>query len=143
MPCRGFPVYCKPLLYPVKQVLRDNGGNPVWCDDMAVAVLSDVLPVFQQTGHEIKVDFLSSHRGNASFPHTRNDLFHRRALVVHSEHFQHSGGGAWVDLVLHILVDDIAESRCTAVVLAFQGIFRMAPYDLFGQFGGVIFRHAL
>lgn len=47
VPCRGFPVYCKPLLYPVKQVLRDNGGNPIGRDDMAVAVLSDVLPVFQ------------------------------------------------------------------------------------------------
>ena len=80
-----FLVRLKLLLYPVEQVLRDDSGNPVGRDDMAVAVLSDVLPVFQQTGREIKVDFLSPHRGNASFAHICSDFFHRCALVIHGE----------------------------------------------------------
>jgi len=48
-----------------------------------------------------------------------------------------------VDLIILVLVDDIAESGGAAVILAFQGVLCVAPYHLFGQFGGVVFRHAL
>ena len=138
---RGFSVCRKPFLHPVKQVLGDNGGDTAGGDNFPIAVFPDILPVFQQTGHKVQVNLFTSYRCNALLPHFLHDFLHGGSLVIPGEYFQHHGGGARVKLVLHILVYNIAEGGRTAVILAFQSVFRMAPDNLLGQLSGVVFRH--
>ena len=140
---RGFPVLFQPLLYPVKEVLRDNGRDTAGGNDMAVTVFPDILSVLQKAGDKVQINLPAPHRGKAALRHILHDLFHGGPLVVADITFQHHGGGVRVDLITLVLVDDIAESGGAAVILAFQGVLRVAPDDLFGQFGGVVFRHAL
>lgn len=139
----GFPVLLKPLLYPVKEVLRDNGRDTAGGDDMTVTVFPDILPVLQHTGNKVQINLPAPYCGKAILRHILHDFFHRGPLVVADITFQHHGGGVRVDLIILVLVDDIAESGGAAVILAFQGVLCVAPYHLFGQFGGVVFRHAL
>ena len=128
----GFPVCFEPLLHPVEQVLRDDSGNTAGGDDMAVTVFPDILPVFQQTGNKIQVDFPAPYCGKAAFHKVLHDLFHSGSIGVPGETFQHYGGGVRVDLIAFLLVDDKAKSGRTAVILAFQGVLRMAPDDFLG-----------
>ena len=138
-----FPVHLKPLLYPVEQVLRNDSRNTAGGNDVAVTVFPDILSIFQQTGNKIQVDFPAPYCGKAAFHKVLHDLFHGGSIGVPGEALQHHRGGVRVDLIVFILVDDIAESGGAAVILAFQGVLRVAPDDFLGQLGGVIFRHAL
>ena len=130
-----------PALVGLAQVLGDNGGDTAGGDNFPIAVFPDILPVFQQTGHKVQVNLFTSYRCNALLPHFLHDFLHGGSLVIPGEYFQHHGGGARVKLVLHILVYNIAEGGRTAVILAFQSVFRMAPDNLLGQLSGVVFRH--
>ena len=66
------------------------------------------------------------------------NLPHRLSVIVPLESFSYKGSCEWVDFKAAVCVDGVAERDSTARKFAFQGVFRHAANDLFGQISGVI-----
>ena len=137
----GFPILCQLLLHPVKQVLRYDGWNTIRNDDFPVFIFTQEFSVVEDRRHKVKVYRSASHSGHACIVEIVPYFLHRRAVVIAGENFQHDGGGARVDLIVHIAVDGIAESGGASVVLTLQSVLRMPTDHLLRQLGGVVFCH--
>jgi len=75
---------------------------------------------------------------NALFIEPIPNLPHRLSVIVPLESFSYKGSCERVDFKAAVCVDGVAKGNGAAGELAFQGVFRHAANDLFGQISGVI-----
>lgn len=140
---RGLFVFGQLLLHPVKQVLRNDGGDTVRDYCFPVSELADVPPVFQKMFHTVVTHRLTPrifyHLGIEPIPNFR----HSRAFVISLESFHHERRGQRADLKMLLRIYDITHRFCAAVELAFQRIVGHTADNLLRQVGGIVFSIAL
>ena len=134
-----FSVLRQLLLHPVKEFLRDDGGDTVRDDDFPVDILPDVAAVVQKMLDAV-IGQLAPLRISDALPvEPVPYLRHGGPLVVPLKRLPDKGGGKGVGLESLVAVDLVADGQGAAVEFALQGVLRHAPDHLFGQVGGVIF----
>ena len=104
---RGFFVRRHALLYTVEKLFRHDCWNAVWNNTVAVAVLTDVLPVVQHSGNIICVQFAASRGADAGKIESVRKLLHGCSVGVKLKRFQNSRRGYRVDLVLLIGINGV------------------------------------
>ena len=135
---RGFLVFQHFLLHIIEKFHRHDRRNRIGNQDITIFQLSDVAAVAQHM-----LDGVKGHRPaalilDALFVQPVPDLPHRLSVIVPLESFSYKGSCEWVDFKAAVCVDGVAERDSTARKFAFQGVFRHAANDLFGQISGVI-----
>ena len=140
---RGFLVFLQPVLHPIKEVLGDDGGNPVWHHNVPVGVFPDIAAVFQEVLDAVIGHFLTSCVLHTTLVEPVPDLRHGSPLVIALKSLQHERGGQRVKLETLVAVDLIADGQGAAVVLGFQSVFCHATDYFLGQIGGIVLGIAL
>ena len=132
-------VFCQLFLYPVKDVLGDDGWNTIRHHDVPIGVLSDIAAVVQKVLNAVIGHLLASCVLHTLLVKPVTDGCHGGSLVVTLECLPDKGSSKRVKLEVLVAVNQIADRTSAAVILGFQGVFRHAPDYLFGQVGGVVF----
>ena len=127
---RDLFVFRQLLLHPVKEILGDDGGNPVRHHNVPVGVLPDIAAVVQKVLYTVVGHFLAPCILHALFVEPIPYLRHGGPLVIPLERLPHKGSGERVKLETLVAVDLIADRQGTAVILGFQGVLRHAPDNL-------------
>ena len=135
---RGFLVFQHLLLYIVEKLYGHNGRNRIRNQNIPVFQLTDVAAVAQHVLNDIESHWPTALILDALFIEPIPNLPHRLSVIVPLESFSYKGSCEWVDFKAAVCVDGVAERDSTARKFAFQGVFRHAANDLFGQISGVI-----
>ena len=96
----------------------------------------------QKRGNKVKIKFRIFCIRHAAPVQVVADCVHRFAVGIACENFQNKRCFGWVDLIIFVFVNLIAERHPTAVVLATQRILSLTAHDLFRQLRRIILRHA-
>ena len=80
---------------------------------------------------------------NAVFVQPVPNLFHRKAIPVLPERFQHERGGKRVNVEFPLRIQRIAERSTTTIAATFQDVLCLSTDNLFGKVGRVVFCIAL
>ena len=142
-PGRGFLVFGFQLLYPVKQVFGNNGGNTVRHHNVTVFILPDVLAVAENPVQGVQSNFVAVNTPDFSPVQIIHNFLHCLALVIHLVDFQHNGCRHGIWHIALLLIHHQPKCNRTSIAFAFQRIFRMSTDDFLRQVCGVVFRHAL
>ena len=135
---RGFLVFQHLLLYIVEKLYGHDRWNRIGNQDVPVFQLADVAAVAQHVLNDIESHWPTALILDALFIEPIPNLPHRLSIIVPLESFSYKGNCEWVDFKAAVCVDGVAERDSTARKFAFQGVFRHAANDLFGQISGVI-----
>ena len=135
---RGFLVFQHLFLYIVEKLCGHNGGNRIGNQDVPVLQLADISAVAQHVLDDIESHWPTALILDALFIEPIPNLPHRLSVIVPLESFSYKGSCEWVDFKAAVCVDGVAERDSTARKFAFQGVFRHAANDLFGQISGII-----
>ena len=140
---RSFLVLLNFLLHPLKQILRDDGGDAVGNHHIPVAVLANVPTVFQHLGNAVDGMLAATVVANVMRIQIIPNLRHGGAFIVHLERIQHKRCFDRINLEMLFAVDQIANGGIASVEFALQSILCHATADLFRKVSGEIFRKAL
>ena len=135
---RGFLVFQHLLLYIVEKLYGHDRWNRIGNQDVPVLQLADISAVAQHVLDDIESHWPTALILDALFIEPIPNLPHRLSVIVPLESFSYKGSCEWVDFKAAVCVDGVAERDSTARKFAFQGVFRHAANDLFGQISGVI-----
>ena len=135
---RGFLVFQHLLLYIVEKLYGHDRWNRIGNQDVPVLQLADISAVAQHVLDDIESHWPTTLILDALFVQPVPNLPHRLAVIVPLEGFCHKGSSQRVNLKAAVCIDDITKWDSTARKFAFQGVFRHAANDLFGQISGVI-----
>ena len=135
---RGFLVFQHLLLHIVEKFHRHDRWNRIGNQDVPVLQLADISAVAQHVLDDIESHWPTALILDALFIEPIPNLPHRLSVIVPLESFSYKGSCEWVDFKAAVCVDGVAERDSTARKFAFQGVFRHAANDLFGQISGVI-----
>ena len=135
---RGFLVFQHLLLYIVEKLYGHDRWNRIGNQDVPVLHLADISAVAQHVLDDIESHWPTALILDALFIEPIPNLPHRLSVIVPLESFSYKGSCEWVDFKAAVCVDGVAERDSTARKFAFQGVFRHAANDLFGQISGVI-----
>ena len=135
---RGFLIFSDLLLHIVEKLYGHDRWNRIGNQDVPVLQLADISAVAQHVLDDIESHWPTALILNALFIEPIPNLPHRLSVIVPLESFSYKGSCEWVDFKAAVCVDGVAERDSTARKFAFQGVFRHAANDLFGQISGVI-----
>ena len=135
---RGFLVFQHLLLYIVEKLYGHDRWNRIGNQDVPVLQLADISAVAQHVLDDIESHWPTALILDALFIEPIPNLPHRLSVIVPLESFSYKGSCEWVDFKAAVCVDGVAERDSTARKFDFQGVFRHAANDLFGQISGVI-----
>ena len=139
---RGFLVFQHLLLYIVEKLYGHDRWNRIGNQDVPVLQLADISAVAQHVLDDIESHWPTALILDALFIEPIPNLPHRLSVIVPLESFSYKRCGERVNFKAAVCIDSVAERDSTARELAFQGVFRHAANDLFGQVSGIIFRIA-
>ena len=135
---RGFLVFQHLFLYIIEKLCGHDRWNRIGNQDVPVLQLADISAVAQHVLDDIESHWPTALILDALFIEPIPNLPHRLSVIVPLESFSYKGSCEWVDFKAAVCVDGVAERDSTARKFAFQGVFRHAANDLFGQISGVI-----
>ena len=136
---RGLFVLRQLFLYPVKEVLGDDGGNAVRHHNVPVGVFPDIAAVVQKVLYAVVGHLLAPCVLHALLVEPVPYLRHGGPLVIPLERLPDKGSGERVKLEALVIVNQIADRTGATVIFTFQDVLRHAPDNLFGQVSGVVF----
>ena len=139
---RGFLVFQHLFLYIVEKLCGHNGGNRIGNQNITIFQLPDVAAIVQHMLNGVEGHQPATLVLDALFVQPIPNFPHGLAIVVPLEGFCYKRCGERVNFKAAVCIDSVAERDSTARELAFQGVFRHAANDLFGQVSGIIFRIA-
>ena len=139
----GFFVLLNFLLYPLKQILWNNGRNSMGNHHIPKTVLTDVPSIPEHLSNAVDGMLAVPVIGHIMLIQIIQNLRHSGAFIVHLESIQHKRRFYRVDLEILVTVNDVTHGRIAAVELAFQGILCHPPIDLFRKVGRKVFRISL
>ena len=142
-PGRGFLVFGDLLLHILKQFQWNDGRDSIRYDHIPELQFSDVPPVFEHMLYAVVSKFAADRVLDAVFIQPIPNLFHREAIPILLERFQHERGCKRVDVKFPLRIQRVAKRSTTTVAAAFQDVLRLSTDDLFGKVSGVVFRIAL
>ena len=142
-PGRGFLVFGNLFLHIIEQFQRHDGRNRIRHDHIPEFQFSDITPVFEHVLHAVVSKFASDRVLDAVFIQPVPNLFHREAIPILRERFQHERGGKRVDVKFPLGIQRISKRSTTTVAAAFQDVLCLSTDNLFGKVSGVVFRIAL
>ena len=93
--------------------------------------------------HAVVSKFASDRVLDAVFIQPVPNLFHREAIPILRERFQHERGGKRVDVKFPLGIQRISKRSTTTVAAAFQDVLCLSTDNLFGKVGRVVFCIAL
>ena len=140
---RGFLVFGNLFLHIIEQFQRHDGRNRIRHDHIPEFQFSDITPVFEHVLHAVVSKFASDRVLDAVFIQPVPNLFHREAIPILRERFQHERGGKRVDVKFPLGIQRISKRSTTTVAAAFQDVLCLSTDNLFGKVSGVVFRIAL
>ena len=140
---RGFLVFGDFLLHIIEQFQRHDGRNRIRHDHIPEFQFSDITPVFEHVLHAVVSKFASDRVLDAVFIQPVPNLFHREAIPILRERFQHERGGKRVDVKFPLGIQRISKRSTTTVAAAFQDVLCLSTDNLFGKVGRVVFCIAL
>ena len=142
-PGRGFLVFGNLFLHIIEQFQRHDGRNRIRHDHIPEFQFSDITPVFEHVLHAVVSKFASDRVLDAVFIQPVPNLFHREAIPILRERFQHERGGKRVDVKFPLGIQRISKRSTTTVAAAFQDVLCLSTDNLFGKVGRVVFCIAL
>ena len=142
-PGRGFLVFGNPHLHILKQFQRNDGRNRIRHDHVPEFQLSDVTPIFEHMLDTVIGERAADRVLNAIFIQPVPNLFHREAIPVLPERFQHKRRGKRVNVKFPLRIQRIAKCSTATVAAAFQDVLRLSTHDLLGKVSRVVLRIAL
>ena len=142
-PGRSFLVFGDFFLHILKQFQRDDGRDGIRYDHIPKFQFSDITPVFEHVLHAVVSKFASDRVLDAVFIQPVPNLFHREAIPILRERFQHERGGKRVDVKFPLGIQRISKRSTTTVAAAFQDVLCLSTDNLFGKVGRVVFCIAL
>ena len=142
-PGRGFLVFGNLFLHIIEQFQRHDGRNRIRHDHIPEFQFSDITPVFEHVLHAVVSKFASDRVLDAVFIQPVPNLFHRKAIPILRERFQHERGGKRVDVKFPLGIQRISKRSTTTVAAAFQDVLCLSTDNLFGKVGRVVFCIAL
>ena len=137
-PGRSFFVFGDFLLHIIEQFQRHDGRNRIRHDHIPEFQFSDITPVFEHVLHAVVSKFASDRVLDAVFIQPVPNLFHRKAIPILRERFQHERGGKRVDVKFPLGIQRISKRSTTTVAAAFQDVLSLSTHDLLGKVGGVV-----
>ena len=140
---RGFLVFGNLFLHIIEQFQRHDGRNRIRHDHIPEFQFSDITPVFEHVLHAVVSKFASDRVLDAVFIQPVPNLFHREAIPILRERFQHERGGKRVDVKFPLGIQRISKRSTTTVAAAFQDVLCLSTDNLFGKVGRVVFCIAL
>ena len=140
---RGFLVFGNLFLHIIEQFQRHDGRNRIRHDHIPEFQFSDITPVFEHVLHAVVSKFASDRVLDAVFIQPVPNLFHREAIPILRERFQHERGGKRVNVEFPLGIQRIAKGSTTTIAASFQDVLRLSTHDLLGKVSGVVFRIAL
>ena len=142
-PGRGFLVFQHLLLHIVEKFQRHDGRDRVRHDHIPEFQFSDVPSIFEHMFDTV-ISKRTAHRVlDVVFVQPVPNLFHRKAIPVLPERFQHERGSERVNMELPLGIQRIAKCATTTVTTAFQDVLCLSTDNLFGKVGRVVFCIAL
>ena len=142
-PGRSFLVFGNLFLHIIEQFQRHDGRNRIRHDHIPEFQFSDITPVFEHVLHAVVSKFASDRVLDAVFIQPVPNLFHREAIPILRERFQHERGGKRVNVEFPLGIQRIAKGSTTTIAASFQDVLRLSTHDLLGKVSGVVFRIAL
>ena len=140
---RSFLVFGNLFLHIIEQFQRHDGRNRIRHDHIPEFQFSDITPVFEHVLHAVVSKFASDRVLDAVFIQPVPNLFHREAIPILRERFQHERGGKRVDVKFPLGIQRISKRSTTTVAAAFQDVLCLSTDNLFGKVGRVVFCIAL
>ena len=139
---RGFLVFQHLLLHLIENLHGHDGRNRIGNQDVPVLQFTNITAVAQHMLNNIEAHRPTALVFDTFFVQPIPNFSHGLAVVVPLEGFCYKRCGERVNFKAAVCIDSVAERDSTARELAFQGVFRHAANDLFGQVSGIIFRIA-
>ena len=135
---RGFFVFGDFLLHILKQFQWNDGRDSIRHDHIPEFQFSDVPPVLEHMFNAV-ISKCTAHRVlDAVFVQPVPNLFHREAIPILRERFQHERGGKRVDVKFPLGIQRISKRSTTTVAAAFQDVLGLSTHDLLGKVSGII-----
>ena len=141
-PGRSFLVFQHLLLHLIENLHGHDGRNRIGNQDVPVLQFTNITAVAQHMLNNIEAHRPTALVFDTFFVQPIPNFSHGLAVVVPLEGFCYKRCGERVNFKAAVCIDSVAERDSTARELAFQGVFRHAANDLFGQVSGIIFRIA-
>ena len=142
-PGRGFFIFGDLFLHIIEQFQRHDGRDGIRYDHIPEFQFSDVPPVLEHMFNAV-ISKCTAHRVlDAVFIQPVPNLFHREAIPILRERFQHERGGKRVDVKFPLGIQRISKRSTTTVAAAFQDVLCLSTDNLFGKVGRVVFCIAL
>ena len=141
-PGRSFLVFQHLLLHLIENLHGHDGRNRIGNQDVPVLQFTNITAVAQHMLNNIEAHRPTALVFDTFFVQPIPNFSHGLTVVVPLEGFCYKRCGERVNFKAAVCIDSVAERDSTARELAFQGVFRHAANDLFGQVSGIIFRIA-
>ncbi|CCZ20213.1 unknown [Candidatus Apopatosoma intestinale] len=129
------------LLHLLKQLGRNDSGDSVGNDHVAILILSYVSAVVQHSCHSVEGDLRSSNSADTFDIQLVGDFLHRCTFCIFLESIKNSGRGNGINLEELIFVNGVSDRKCAAVVFALERVFGQTSYHFFGELGRIVFSH--
>ena len=142
-PGRGFLVFGDLFLHILKQFQWNDGRDGIRHDHIPEFQLPDVPPILEHMFNAVIGERTADRVLDAVFIQPIPNLFHREAIPILLERFQHERGCKRVDVKFPLRIQRVAKRSTTTVAAAFQDVLGLSTDDLFGKVSGVVFRIAL
>ena len=140
---RGFLVFGNLHLHILKQFQRNDGRNRIRHDHIPEFQFSDVTPIFEHMFDTIIGKRTADRVLDAVFVQPVPNFFHREAISILPERFQHKRRGERVNVEFPLGIQRIAKSSTATIAAAFQDVLCLSTDNLFGKVGRVVFCIAL
>ena len=142
-PGRGFLVFGNLFLHIIEQFQWHDGRDRIRHDHIPEFQLPDVPPILEHMFDTVIGERTADRVLDAIFVQPVPNLFHREAIPILRERFQHERGGKRVDVKFPLGIQRISKRSTTTVAAAFQDVLCLSTDNLFGKVSGVVFRIAL
>jgi len=142
-PGRGFLVLGNLFLHIIEQFQRHDGRNRIWHNHIPEFQFSDVPPILEHMFDTVIGERTADRVLDAVLVQPVPNLFHREAIPILRERFQHERGGKRVNVEFPLGIQRIAKGSTTTIAASFQDVLRLSTHDLLGKVSGVVFRIAL
>ena len=142
-PGRGFLVFGNLFLHIIEQFQWHDGRDRIRHDHIPEFQLPDVPPILEHMFDTVIGERTADRVLDAIFVQPVPNLFHREAIPILRERFQHERGGKRVDVKFPLGIQRISKRSTTTVAAAFQDVLCLSTDNLFGKVGRVVFCIAL
>ena len=139
---RCLTVNLAPALDRIETLRVDDGRYSIRDDGILISVFAQIPAVLEQRLEAVLGEPVAPAVADAPGVQRFDDAANALPCRVPLERFLHHRCGGWVDLIVMLAVDAIAQRHRTAVELGFEGVLLVAAADLLSQLRRIVLGHS-